>query len=188
MSSNRDIDQMPIRCQHLLLRLMRYNAVANHLPGKDQLVADTLPRQPLISKETPEMAELVQAYVDGMMATILIMVLMLEQIKEATKSDETLIKAIDFTQSGWPRLGQNVDEGIAELFHVRDELTVIDEMLVHGQWIVISMSMRGEIITKLHEGHQGVTKCRERANQTVWWPRLSLDIDDYVKHCQHCQE
>ena len=32
--NTRNIDQTPIRCQRLLLRMMRFNAVAKHVPGK----------------------------------------------------------------------------------------------------------------------------------------------------------
>ncbi|RLJ22866.1 hypothetical protein DJ031_00095 [bacterium endosymbiont of Escarpia laminata] len=74
------------------------------------------------------------------------------------------------------------------MFHVRDELTVIEGLLVRNQKIVIPASMRAEIIKKIHDGHQGVTKCRERANQSIWWPGLSTEINDFVKRCGHCQE
>ena len=71
---------------------------------------------------------------------------------------------------------------------MRDELTVIKGLLVRNQKIVVPASMRAEILLKIHEGHQGVTKCRERANISTWWPGLSTEINDFVKRCGHCQE
>uniref|UniRef100_A0A3B1ISF7 Gypsy retrotransposon integrase-like protein 1 n=1 Tax=Astyanax mexicanus TaxID=7994 RepID=A0A3B1ISF7_ASTMX len=41
-------------------------------------------------------------------------------------------------------------------------------------------------LAKLHEGHQGVVKCRERARQSVWWPGLSQQLNELVLNCRTC--
>ena len=43
----KDLDGTPIRCQRLLIRLMRYNGVAQFSPGKTLVLADLLSRKPL---------------------------------------------------------------------------------------------------------------------------------------------
>ena len=78
-------------------------------------------------------------------------------IREATDADETLQKGIDYTVSGWPRHAKDIDVDTRELFHVRDEITVIKGLLVRNQNIVIYASMRAEILLKIHESHQRVT-------------------------------
>ncbi|KAL9963916.1 hypothetical protein ACROYT_G027471 [Oculina patagonica] len=52
-----------------------------------------------------------------------------------------------------------------------------------GSW---PSSMRLEILDKIHEGHQGITKCCERAKSSVWWPGLSREIQDLVQKCIVC--
>ena len=42
------------------------------------------------------------------------------------------------------------------------------------------------ILTQLHGGHQGITKCRQRATQSVWWPGISKEIQQLVENCQIC--
>ena len=48
--------------------------------------------------------------------------------------------------------------------------------------------MQKTILGKIHEGHQGITKCRERAKQSVWWPGLSKQIEDLVEKCDKCSK
>ncbi|XP_041361067.1 uncharacterized protein K02A2.6-like [Gigantopelta aegis] len=47
--------------------------------------------------------------------------------------------------------------------------------------------MRKEILNCLHEVHQGVTKCRNRARHTVWWPGVGKGIKRCVESCEFCQ-
>lgn len=44
--SVKDIDAVPIRCQRLLLRMIKFNEKAEYVPGKLLMVADTLSRNP----------------------------------------------------------------------------------------------------------------------------------------------
>jgi len=46
--------------------------------------------------------------------------------------------------------------------------------------------MRIGVLERLHDAHQGITKCRERAKASVWWPGLSQQLDEVVKKCPTC--
>ena len=46
--------------------------------------------------------------------------------------------------------------------------------------------MQADILSKIHGAHQGITKCRDRANNSVYWPGLSKDIEDMVRKCDTC--
>ncbi|XP_049519319.1 uncharacterized protein K02A2.6-like [Dermacentor silvarum] len=39
----------------------------------------------------------------------------------------------------------------------------------------------------LHEGHPGMTQMKMLSRSHVWWPRLTLDIEQAVKECITCQ-
>lgn len=45
--NNKDLDTVPLRCQRLLMHLMKYNPTAEYVPGKMLTMADTQSRQPL---------------------------------------------------------------------------------------------------------------------------------------------
>ena len=57
----KDLDRAPIRCQKLLIRLMRYNFKVVHIPGRHLTIADGLSIQLL--KETSATKTDVEAYV-----------------------------------------------------------------------------------------------------------------------------
>ena len=38
----------------------------------------------------------------------------------------------------------------------------------------------------IHTGHIGLNKCRERTKMSVWWPKIFLEIDDFIKRCEFC--
>ncbi|KAJ8868115.1 hypothetical protein PR048_031924 [Dryococelus australis] len=42
------------------------------------------------------------------------------------------------------------------------------------------------MLMKIHEGHMGIVKCRRRAQESVWWPSITTDINRLVENCQQC--
>uniref|UniRef100_A0A8C6PID5 Gypsy retrotransposon integrase-like protein 1 n=1 Tax=Nothobranchius furzeri TaxID=105023 RepID=A0A8C6PID5_NOTFU len=86
---------------------------------------------------------------------------------------------------GWPTHG--VTEPTLKLYwSERAFLTVQDGLLPKGQRLVIPAVMRNDLLSRLHMGHQGVVKCRERARQSVWWPGLSQQLNELVLTCRTC--
>ena len=43
-----------------------------------------------------------------------------------------------------------------------------------------------DIHNKIHVGHQGISKCRDKARQSVWWPGLSAELERLVGNCRTC--
>ena len=53
---------------------------------------------------------------------------------------------------------------------------------------MIPSTMQADLLQRLHEGHCGISKCRERARMSVWWPSVSNDIKDFISRCSFCLE
>ena len=54
--------------------------------------------------------------------------------------------------------------------------------------IIIPSKLRQQVLNQKHTGHQGLSKCRERARLSVWWPCLSQDIhvQRLIERCHSC--
>lgn len=46
--------------------------------------------------------------------------------------------------------------------------------------------MQEEMLNKINEGHQVITKCVARAQQSMWWPGLTKQIKQRVENCATC--
>ena len=61
-------------------------------------------------------------------------------------------------------------------------------LLMYGRRIVIPPSLREDILNRLHnDGHFGLNKCRQRAAESVWWPRIGIDLKRHLENCSFCQ-
>ena len=63
---------------------------------------------------------------------------------------------------------------------------MVGGLLLKGSRIVIPTSMRKVIMDQIHDGHQGITKCQDRARASVWWPGVTNHIKDLVTRCEIC--
>lgn len=59
-------------------------------------------------------------------------------------------------------------------------------VLMKGERLVIPVSMQEDMLSKIHEGHQGMTKCVARAQQSMWWPGVTKQIKQRVENCATC--
>ncbi|KAK3101745.1 hypothetical protein FSP39_006077 [Pinctada imbricata] len=105
--NTQDLDRTPLRCQRLLMRLRRYNGIAEHVPGKQLVVPDTLSRSPLKSTHNSTEQD-VTAYVNGISQKGIASDTKLQEICDMTESDPILQEVIRFTRQGWPDKEQNV--------------------------------------------------------------------------------
>ena len=72
---------------------------------------------------------------------------------------------------------------VRQYWNARDELPVPDGVIYRGMRIVIPPSMRSAMLGIIHETHQGIVKCKERARETLYWPGMSAQIEEKMKDC-----
>jgi len=73
-------------------------------------------------------------------------------------------------------------------WHVCEHLTVDDNLIVNRCRLLIPASMHKQVLSELHDSHQGAVRTKQRARLTIYWPGIDTDIKKIVLNCQQCQE
>ena len=124
-------------------------------------------------------------YVDTVMASLPATDKRLKEIETHQDKDTLLHTLKGYCQKGWPDK-YSIQRAFCPHLQYSGELTVNEGLLLYGCRIVIPASLRADMLNKLHEGHLGLTKCRERAKQSVWWPGLSKVLTRLIENCDIC--
>ncbi|KAL5510119.1 hypothetical protein EMCRGX_G005608 [Ephydatia muelleri] len=112
----------------------------------------------------------------------------LQEIKEATCKDQAMQKLKNHIRYGWPEVQSQVAEEIRDYWHLRDQLSEADEILLKGEKLIIPQNLRGNMLDRIHIGHMGITKCSQRAREVMFWPGMNKAIEQMVSRCTICQE
>ena len=73
-------------------------------------------------------------------------------------------------------------------WNIRTQLSIEDDLILFGCRLLIPRDMRRDVLTQLHEAHQGMTHTKERARLVVYWPGLENDIENVILSCKTCQD
>ena len=168
------------------MRMMRFNAHAVHVPGKMLLVADALSRKPL-SNQACELSELVEQHLEVIRAGWPVAPVVEDRIRASTQGDPVLKRVAEYVTEGWPASARAVPVQLLPYYSERGVLSVLDGLVVKGVCIVIPASMKSEVLERLHESHQGLTRTRQRARNAVWWPSISQDLKSVSDGCVECK-
>lgn len=127
----KDIDRTPLRCQRMLMRMMRFNAKVVHIQGKELLIADTLSRFPVGGDETSQIKKIVSLYIYHF-EDVSVTPGRLSKIKAATGHDTDIQEVMSYVLHGWP---SKVSEHIMKYkreghFSVKNGLLIMDSRIV----------------------------------------------------------
>ena len=76
---------------------------------------------------------------------------------------------------------------INQSYLVRDNLSVIDNVIYMNDSFVPSYALREDVVKKVHEiGHLGETKGLNLLRQNYWWPGCSSAMKEAVRKCHEC--
>ena len=184
--SKKALVNAPPRLQRLLRRMNNYNVSLKWIPGKEMIFADHLSRNigPNESNE-PTCAGLdlniQDIYLNASKDRCI-------SLAKETENDETLIALKNMVLKGWPDKRDECPEILKPYWTYRDELSILDGLVLKGTMIIIPISCRDDVLDKVHEGHFGIERMKLRARDTVYWPQMNHDIETLIKSCTKCQE
>ena len=146
--------------QRMLLRLQKYDIDLSYKPGKEMLLADTLSRAHLsgTAEEINEEEMIAQVYMVSSSKSIPDKQMIL--IKEETKKDEELQRLITYIE-----MRVNVELSIKQFWPIKEELSVIGDIVFKGERIIIPRSLRKTISANLHQAQLGIEKTKLRARE-----------------------
>ena len=88
--------------------------------------------------------------------------------------------------TGFPASSQLVSPQLLPYWRFRDELSVVDGVLMYGLRAVIPPKLRDEVCAHLRSAHQGVSQMNNRASECVLWPGITSDIQAARTRCSTC--
>ena len=69
---------------------------------------------------------------------------------------------------------------------VLDSLSIHNDLLMYNLRIVVPLSLQKETLQIVHEGHQGIVRCRMRTKMSVWWLGISKHVEEFVQRWPIC--
>lgn len=179
------LDSLPPRVLRFRLRLARFDYLIQHVPGKHLYTADCLSRAPSSEQGDQLLEGLAELASEACVAHLPAGQDRLQEYREAQQSDPLCTLVTKYCKTGWPHKNK-VDEALAPYWEARGSLTLHGDLLLYSNRIVVPASMQQTTLSKIHQGHQGIERCRQRARTSVWWPGISNQIQKFVQSCQHC--
>ena len=157
--------------------LAAYNYVLEYRPTSKMGNADALSRLPV--EKAPETHENSILLIETQNLP-----LKAKEIGQITKKDPILAKVKEYLISNNETFIDNEDCRAYKI--VKEELSIEQDCILRGARVVIPAALRGRVLKEIHEGHQGIVKCKAIARSFVWWPGIDKDIENSVKNCQEC--
>ena len=193
------------RLQRLRTRIMAYNFTAQWLKGTNNEAADALSRHPYHSPNLGD--DLAEYDIDTnggpMIMTQALSIaqirastlnqmeqenLHLQELRRHANGDPVYQGLKDVILKGFPSQKSSLPDQLKTFWSVKDNLSVDDDLIVHGCRLFIPSSLRPTMLSRLHDTHQGISRSQARARLTIYWPGIDRDIENFVQGCRHCQD
>ena len=108
------------------------------------------------------------------------------QLQEATKGDMVLTKLMEEIQRGIPDSSNDMLKELRDYHRYRHGLVVVDGVVTYKRRLVIPERLRSRVLETLHAAHQGVSGMINRAEQSIFWPSITTDIERVRAMCRTC--
>jgi len=86
---------------------------------------------------------------------------------------------------GWPSSVAKTDP-VYPYYLKREELTVVQGILMWGIRVVIPTTLQAKILKELHDSHTGIVRMKSLARQYVRWPNIDNQIEEICKSWGNC--
>ena len=179
--SIKKIDELSPRLQRMRLQIAGLPYVVRYQKGSSNISADCLSRAPVEGTEgaDEDMKKVEIFFIQNLSVSDQKLSLIISE----QKKDPVLSQVRRFSVEGWPN---KVPISVQQYAAMSSELTLINDLLCKSNRIVIPQSLREDTVNRIHEGHNGIFKCLEKARSCVWWLGVTKHIKDQISACNVC--
>ena len=179
---------------------LRWEFSMVHIPGKLNFGPDALSRQAMTaglvgvlhrerpSEEDQETVEELEAVLVAETMARLPSLVSWEDVRAHMEKDQQLSELADQVRQGFPPDRKLVTQGLREFWRCRDELSLVENVVLYKGRVVVPKSLRNMVLETLHSAHQGVYGMLLRADKSVWWPGMAADVRQVRAQCSTCDE
>ena len=114
--------------------------------------------------------------------------ILIPQIQQASAQDEHLQCLKNYIIAGWPSTKEDLHSDLRPYWSYRDDLAVIDGVVMKGRCIIIPAVLKQQVLDQLHLNHMGIKKTKLLMHESVYWVDINTDIDKHIKSCNRCLE
>ena len=109
----------------------------------------------------------------------------IEELQKCSSEDKIISRIMDLLKKGTvPRKKDNVPTYFEKIWN---ELSVIDDLLLREERIIIPDKLQQKIVRIAHEGHLGVVNTKRLLRSKIWFRNLDALVEREINHCLTCQ-
>ena len=176
------------RLARMMLHISDYNANVLYQKGSKMFLSDALSHLSSHNTRQGKQSEIKGLNISVHDVEMDVCETTLDKIRINSKTDSTLGLVMHYVLDGWPDNANECAEPAQPYFTYREELTIVDGLLVKGNKIVIPTEMRHDCLETLHAPHLGLQKTLLSAHTSVFWPGMTADIKAQISNCSACQK
>jgi len=111
----------------------------------------------------------------------------ISQFTNESKTDVEIKALVSMCNNGWAQTVDEVPQHIKKYWSMKNDLKRENELLFFNYKLVVPKSLQNYVMSKVHMGHQGETRCKLLSRKHFYWTSMSKDIEMFVKSCVICQ-
>ena len=173
----------PMRIQNMMLKLQWYDIELRYRKGTEMHVSDALSRAYLPCQTS----DLINDN-DIMDNLNMISVSKSKYLQKQDLTQKELPVLYSVIKDGWPERRKDTPFEVRQYWDSKDQLTILDGIIYKGSHIVIPPSLRVDMLKLIHKSHLGMTKCKQRGREVMYWPTMNSDIENLIRDCSTCAE
>ena len=109
-----------------------------------------------------------------------------DRVQKATVDNENLQMLKFSISNGFPDKPDELPGAIQSYWKFRDSLSIINNVILYNDWIIIPPFLQPEIYSIFHSANQGKNTVIERAKITVYWQWIKKSIYKLRDKCKVC--